>query len=148
MRIEIEDTYELDDDPARIDRDAAWDFLSTEVYWGTWRSRADLEKQLDGAWRLIGVYDVKNNRMVGFARAISDGVAFAYLADVYVLPEARGHGLGKEIVRFMLAAGPDFRWTLHTADAHGLYKQFGFTEPDGMYLERPGSRAVQAQDLS
>ena len=51
-----------------------------------------------------------------------------YLADVFVLPEHRGHGLGVELVRFTVDEGPyaDRRWLLHTADAHGLYEKFGF----------------------
>lgn len=79
--------------------------------------------------------------MVGFARAVSDGVAFAYLADLYVDPEVRGRGLGGELVRFMIDAGPgaEFRWALHTADAHGLYERFGFAAPNATYMERPGA---------
>ena len=50
-------TYELDDDPDRIQRDVVWDWLSTDAYWGRWRSRADLDAQLDSAWRLVGAYD-------------------------------------------------------------------------------------------
>ena len=132
-------TYEVDDDAARVDADAAWDFLSTQAYWGRYRTRADFGAQLAGAWRVAGAYEADTGRMVGFARAVSDGVAFAYLADVYVLPEARGHGLGKELVRTMIDRGPGarFRWTLHTSDAHGLYRQFGFAAPDERYLERP-----------
>ena len=133
------DAYELDDDAARIDEDAAWRFLSTEAYWGRFRTRGDFSAQLAAAWRVVGVYETATGHMVGFARAVSDGVAFAYLADVYVLPEARGRGLGKELVRTMIDRGPGagFRWALHTADAHGLYRQFGFAPPDAMYLERP-----------
>jgi RimJ/RimL family protein N-acetyltransferase len=76
--------------------------------------------------------------MVGFARAIGDG-ASAYLADVYVLPAHRGAGLGKSLVRLIVeeGQGAGLRWMLHTADAHGLYRQFGFARPDGNYLERP-----------
>ena len=82
---------------------------------------------------------MSTGRQVGFARAVSDGVAFAYLADVFIAPEARGAGLGKELVATMIDRGPGagFRWTLHTADAHGLYRKFGFAEPDHTYLERP-----------
>ena len=130
--------YEIDDDPARVDRDAVWRFLSTDAYWGRWRTRADVETQLDGAWRVVGAY-ASDGRTVGFARAVSDGVGFAYLADVYVDDAARGHGLGVELVRFMIDGGPGhgFRWTLHTADAHGLYTRFGFAPPDTTFLERP-----------
>src|ERR1700744_5211593 len=140
------DGYELDDDPGRLDRDAPWQFLSTEAYWGTTRGRADFEAQLASAWRVVGVYETATGRQVGFARAISDGVAFAYLADVFILPEARGTGLGQELVAMMIDRGPGagFRWTLHTADAHGLYRQFGFQPPDERYLERPGRAATPA----
>lgn len=75
--------FEIDDDPARVDRDAVWRYLSTEAYWGRDRSRADVEAQLDDAWRVVAAYD-DDGATVGFARAVSDGVAFAYLADVYV----------------------------------------------------------------
>ena len=131
--------YELDDNAARVDRDAAWHFLSTDAYWGRTRTRADFDAQFASAWRVVGVYQQESGRMVGFARAVSDGVDFAYLADVYVLPDDRGRGLGKELVRTMIDRGPGagFRWTLHTADAHGLYRQFGFGPPTDRYLERP-----------
>lgn len=133
--------YELDDDPARLDLEVVWKFLSTEAYWGRWRTRADIEAAIRGAWRVIGVY--RDGEQVGFARALSDGVSTAYLADVFVVESARGAGLGKEIVREMVDNGPGtaFRWMLHTADAHGLYRQFGFGEhTKGWYLEREGTR--------
>jgi GNAT superfamily N-acetyltransferase len=132
-------TYELDDDPARVDVGAVWDFLSTEAYWGKSRTRLDFEAQLATAWRVIGAYEIASGRLVGFARAISDGVAYGYLSDVFVLPDARGTGLGKELVATTIDRGPGahFRWSLHTSDAHGLYRQFGFAPPDSRYLERP-----------
>jgi GNAT superfamily N-acetyltransferase len=133
--------FELDDDPARIDADAAWAFLSSEAYWARWRSRSDFDRQLASSWRTVGAYAVGAGpeRMVGFARAVSDGVALAYLADVYVLDEARGHGLGAGLVQLMIDEGPGahFRWMLHTRDAHGLYERFGFAPPGAGLLERP-----------
>jgi GNAT superfamily N-acetyltransferase len=130
--------YELSDDPARVDVDAAWAFLSTQAYWGRWRTRDDFARQVAGAWRVVGCY-AGDGAMVGFARAFSDAVALAYLADVYVLPAHRGAGLGRRIVRAMVEDGPgaDFRWLLHTDDAHGLYAQFGFGTPDRTVMERP-----------
>jgi GNAT superfamily N-acetyltransferase len=134
-----DDGYELDDDRARVDADAVWGYLSTDAYWGRWRGREHLEQQLAGAWRVVGVY-AADGAQVGFARAVSDGVALAYLADVYVLDAHRGRGLGTDLVRVMVEDGPgrDFRWLLHTADAHRLYAKVGFAPPDGTYLERPG----------
>jgi GNAT superfamily N-acetyltransferase len=130
--------YEIDDDPARIDRAAVWRFLSTEAYWGRNRSRADVEAQLDDAWRLVAAYD-GDGATVGFARAVSDGVNFAYLADVYVEAGARGAGLGTALVRAMIDDGPGhaFRWTLFTQDAHSLYTRFGFAPPDATAMVRP-----------
>jgi RimJ/RimL family protein N-acetyltransferase/GNAT superfamily N-acetyltransferase len=129
--------YQLDDDPARIDVDAAVAFLTTSVYWATWRTAEDIKQQIVSAWRLVGAYDAAG-QMVGFARASGDGSS-DYLADVYVLPEHRGAGLGKALVRMMVEEGPGagHRWMLHTTDAHGLYRQFGFTAADSRYLERP-----------
>lgn len=133
--------YEFDDDPARIDRDAVWRWLSTEAYWTRWRTRADVEAQLDSAWRLVAAYRRDTGELVGFARAISDGVAFGYLADVFVVEEHRGRGISKGLVSLMIdeGPGPHFRWTLFTSDAHGLYRRFGFTEPDRTALVRPAS---------
>lgn len=133
--------YEFDDDPARIDRDAVWRWLSTEAYWARWRTRADVEAQLDSAWRLVAAYRRDTGELVGFARAISDGVAFGYLADVFVVEEHRGRGISKGLVSLMIdqGPGPHFRWTLFTSDAHGLYRRFGFTEPDRTALVRPAS---------
>ena len=131
--------YELDDDPTRVQRDAVWAWLSTEAYWGGWRTREQVETQLDNAWRVVGAYDRPTGELVGFARAVSDGVGFAYLADVFVVDAHRGHGLGKRLIRLMIDDGPgaDMRWTLFTGDAHGLYRQFGFAEPDATAMVRP-----------
>ena len=70
-----DDNYELDDDPMRVDRDVVTEFLTTEAYWGRWRGRAEIDRQLDCAWRVIGAYERSTAVMVGFARAVSDGVS-------------------------------------------------------------------------
>ena len=136
--------YLLDSDPARVDLDVVWSFLAQQAYWARWRTRADVEAQVRAAWRVVGLYQQVDGAMVGFARAISDGVALAYLADVFVLPEHRGRGLGRALVAALVEDGPgaDFRWLLHTADAHDLYATFGFAPPDATLLERPGARSA------
>ncbi len=134
--------YEITDDLARVDRDAVCRWLTTEAYWGRWRSSADIERQIESAWRVVAAIHRGSGDLVGFARAWSDGVGTAYLADVFVVAEHRGQGLGKAIVHAMIDDGPGagFRWMLHTADAHGLYARAGFGPPDETYLERPATR--------
>lgn len=124
-------------DLARVDRDWLWHELVEYAYWAKYRTREMFDRQLDSAWRVVGAYDA-DGRMLGFCRAFSDGAALAYLADVYVTRDARGRGIGKGLLRVMIDDGPgrDFRWMLHTNDAHGLYAQFGFTAPDATYLQR------------
>jgi GNAT superfamily N-acetyltransferase len=85
---------------------------------------------------VVGLY--RDGRQVGFSRTHSDGHTMSYLADVYVLEEHRGRGLGVELVRFSVDEGPlaRTRWFLHTADAHDLYRRFGFKKPGPRALER------------
>ena len=131
------DGYELDDDRRRIDRVAVHKYLSLESYWATGRPREVQDALIDNAARVVGLYH--NGRQVGFSRAVSDGHVHSYLADVYVLEEHRGRGLGVELVRFSVDDGPLARtkWMLHTHDAHGLYRTLGFAEPGPTTLERP-----------
>jgi predicted N-acetyltransferase YhbS len=75
---------------------------------------------------------------------VSDGTAIAYLADVYVLPEYRGRGLGIELVRESVERGSfaGCCWVLHTADAHSLYAKFGFGAPPSHTLQRPRAKTM------
>ena len=136
MRRELGDEYELDDDRGRIDRVAVHRYLSEESYWARGRPRAVQDELIDTAARVVGLYH--QGHQVGFTRTLSDGHAQSYLADVYVLDEHRGRGLGVELVRFSVDEGPlaATKWFLHTADAHDLYRKFGFAEPGPRALER------------
>jgi GNAT superfamily N-acetyltransferase len=138
LKRELEDGYELDDDRDRIDRAAVHGYLSEESYWAKGRSREVVDDLIETAARVVGLY--WERRQVGFSRTISDRHTLSYLADVYVLEEHRGRGLGIELVRFSVEEGPfaATKWLLHTADAHDLYRKFGFAEPGERALERPG----------
>jgi GNAT superfamily N-acetyltransferase len=136
VRRDLGDGIELDDDPDRIDVDAVHDFLSNHAYWAQGRPRETVERTIREASRVVGLY--AGGRQIGFARAFTDGVAAVYLADVYVLPEHRGRGLGVELVREMVEGSPwaDQKWLLHTRDAHDLYRRFGFGAPSERMMER------------
>lgn len=137
MRRELADGYELDDDSNRVDIDAVHAFISGESYWAQGRSRAMVERLVRDATRVVGLY--KDGAQVGFSRAATDGATVVYLADVYVLAEHRGRGLGLELVREMVENGPlaDRPWLLHTRDMHALYAKLGFGPPGDRLMERP-----------
>jgi GNAT superfamily N-acetyltransferase len=143
VKRDLGDGLELDDDPERVDVAAVHRFVSEESYWAAGRALAVQERLIREATRVVGLYH--DGAQIGFCRAIGDGAVVMYLADVYVLPEYRGRGLGVELVREMVERGQyaGVRWMLHTADAHELYAKLGFVEPGPRVLERPprGSRA-------
>jgi GNAT superfamily N-acetyltransferase len=134
---ELDGGLVLDDDKTRVDLAEVHRFLCDESYWAEGREREVQERLVREAQRVVGLYD--GERQIGFARAFTDGASFVYLADVYVLDEYRGRGLGVELVRFMVEDGPFAarRWILHTRDAHDLYRKFGFAEPSERLMERP-----------
>lgn len=124
-------------DPSQFDVGAIHAFLST-AYWSAGVPRAVVEKAIAGS---LCVGALLEGRQVGFARLVTDRATFAYLADVYVLPEHRGSGIARRMLR-QLFAHPDVqglrRMLLVTRDAHGLYAGFGFTAlsaPD-RFMER------------
>lgn len=136
MKRALDGGFELDDDPARVDLDELHRFLSTEAYWALGRTREDVERLVSAADRVVGLYH--DGAQVGFCRAVTDGVAFVYLADVYVHADFRGRGLGETLVREMIEGGPfaGRKWLLHTEDAHPLYRKLGFGEPSYKVMER------------
>ena len=141
MRRQLDHGYELDDDPARIDEDVVCRFLIEDSYWAKGRPRDLVVKTIREASRVVGLYG-GDGAMVGYCRAASDEVVFAYLCDVFVLDGHRGKGLGKEIVREAVDNGPlaDLRWLLGTGDAHEMYREFGFRKPSFRIMERPGPK--------
>ena len=133
---DLGDGLELDDSKERIDRGEVHRFLSEISYWAMGRSRETQDRLIDEAGRVVGLFE--GDRQIGFCRAATDGTSFVYLADVYVLEEYRGRGLGDELVREMIENGPlrNLRWILHTTNMHSLYRKFGFADPDYKVMER------------
>ncbi|HZQ82380.1 MAG TPA: GNAT family N-acetyltransferase [Gaiellaceae bacterium] len=140
MKRVLADGLELDDDKARIDRAAVHRYLSDESYWAKGRPRETQDRLIEEASRVVGLYD--GDDQIGFCRAFTDGLALAYLADVYVLEAYRGRGLGEELVREMVENGPyaNVKWMLHTTDMHPLYRKLGFGEPSQKVMERQPAR--------
>jgi GNAT superfamily N-acetyltransferase len=120
------DNFSISTDKSKLDITVIHHFLSRS-YWSENIPVETIQKAIDGSM-CFGVYD--KGSQVGFARIVTDKATFAYLADVFILEEYRGQGLSKWLMEFILAH-PDLqglrRILLATRDAHGLYKQFGFT---------------------
>lgn len=117
---------EISTEKARLDVPMIHRFLSEEAYWCKHIPLHIVQRSIDGSL-CFGVY--LDRQQVGFARIITDYATFAYLADVFVLPQYRGRGLSKQLIAYIMtypALQGLRRWMLITFDAHGLYKQFGF----------------------
>jgi GNAT superfamily N-acetyltransferase len=118
--------YEISTDPARLDVDAIHAFL-TQSYWSPGIPRATVARAIANSL-CFGVF--WQGQQVGFAPMVTDKTTFAYLCDVYVLEEHRGHGVSKQLMAHVMQH-PDLqglrRMMLATRDAHGLYTQYGFT---------------------
>lgn len=124
----VDGEYVVDDDPARLDLDVIQRFLRTS-YWSPNVPRDVVERAIANSL-CIGLY-APDDRQVGFARLVTDRATFAWLADVFVLESERGRGLGRFLVSATLAH-PDLtaarRVMLATADAHDLYRSYGFAD--------------------
>ena len=124
------DNVEITTDRSRVDVDVVHRFLSESSYWALGRSRDTVERSIEHSLCFSVLCD---HRQVGFARVVSDRAVFAYLMDVFILPEWRGRGLSKRLMA-AIVAHPDLQdltlFLLRTSDAHGLYRQFGFEPVD------------------
>jgi GNAT superfamily N-acetyltransferase len=113
-------------DKTLLQPDVIHDYLCGESYWAKGIPRDLLMEAIRGSM-CFGVYE--NEKQIGFARVVTDGATFGYLADVFVLEEYRGKGISKELMRFIMeqpVCKKFRRFMLATKDAHGLYARFGF----------------------
>ncbi len=119
--------YAIATDPSRLDLVAVHDFLKGS-YWARGIPKEVVERSVENSL-CFGLY--REDEQVGFARVVTDRATFAYLTDVFVVGQHRGRGLGRWLLEVVLSH-PELRdlrrWMLATADAHGLYRGYGFRE--------------------
>ncbi|GGD78789.1 GNAT family N-acetyltransferase [Microbacterium murale] len=124
--------YAFDQDDDRIDRARVHQWISEESYWAKGRTRAVQDAAIDGS-RNYGVWDASTGDQVAYARVVTDGATFAWLCDVFVASNVRARGIGKLLINGVIADLEPLglkRMLLATADAHGLYAQYGFENPE------------------
>ncbi len=119
--------FQITTDRTRIDVRTVYRYLSEDSYWARDIPLDVVERSMRHSTCFAVLHD---DELAGFARVTSDRATFAYLGDVFVLPAYRGKGLSKWLME-CIGGHPELqglrRWMLATADAHGLYAQFGFT---------------------
>lgn len=134
--------YFISTDKRLLDLDTIVDFLHNHSYWAKTRPAELIQRTIEHSL-CFGIYTA-SKKQVGFARVVTDYATFAYLADVFVIPEYRGQGLSKWLMETILAC-PFLQevkiFSLYTKDAHGLYEKFGFRRLDDperfhKYMER------------
>lgn len=140
--------YTISTDRSRLDINLIHDFISNHSYWGKGRAREVVERSIENSLA-FGLYH--GDQQLGFARIVTDYATFAWVADVFIVPEHRGRGLSKWLMEIIIAH-PQLqgfrRWVLATKDAQGLYEQFGFIKlhrPE-RWMERPDPNMKESPD--
>jgi GNAT superfamily N-acetyltransferase len=143
----INDEYLISDDSSRLDVSFIHNFLANESYWAKNIPIAIVEKSIANSL-CFGLYH--KQQQIGFARLVTDKATFAYLADVFIVPQYRGRGLSRWLIETIHAHSELQtlrRWMLGTRDAHGLYKKFGWTslaEPE-RFMQKHNPNVYQQQ---
>lgn len=126
--------YTISTDKNKLNFNVIYHFIANS-YWAKGIPKSVMQKAIDNSM-CFGVYSA-NNEQVGFARVVTDNATFAYLADVFIIPDLQGNGLSKLLVK-TIVEHPELqglrRFLLATADAHGLYAQYGFKPIDNPAL--------------
>jgi len=138
--VRLPNGYAVSDDRARLDMEFVHASLAG-AYWAVGRSRALTERSWANCL-CFGIY-APDGAQVGFGRLLTDYAFRAHLGDVLIQPASRGLGLGKALIKTILAhpeLATVWHWTLKTADAQGLYAQYGFrpsvVDDEWMTLDR------------
>jgi GNAT superfamily N-acetyltransferase len=120
--------FRISTDQSLLNFEAIYKYLHEDSYWALGIPAETIRRAIENSF-CFGVYH--QNAQAGLARVVTDKATFAYICDVFILPEFRGIGLSKWLIQ-TIVEHPELqglrRWSLATADAHGLYTQFGFTQ--------------------
>jgi GNAT superfamily N-acetyltransferase len=120
--------FVISTDRIRLQLDFIHDFLANRSYWANDRSLELVQRSIENSLN-FGVF--QKDEQIGFARVVTDYATFAWLADVFIVEQYRGQGLGVWLIE-VITSHPKLqgfrRWLLATRDAHELYRRFGFTE--------------------
>jgi N-acetylglutamate synthase-like GNAT family acetyltransferase len=114
-------------DKALLNFDIIHEFISQESYWGMGRSRELMEKAMNNSAYCFGVYQDQDSlrKQIGFARVVTDSITFGYLADVFILREHQGKGIGKWLIETIV----------NHSELKALKRLILFTETPDFYVD-------------
>ena len=118
--------FRIINDPDKIKSEEVLRLLKM-TYWANNRTIEQIEESMASSF-CYGLFLAEEERLVGFARVISDLATTYYLCDVIIDPEYQHQGFGRALVSHIVSL-PQYRklrGILLTKDAHGLYEKFGF----------------------
>ena len=139
MSEKLIDQIEISMDKSRFDLPMIFKYLKEESYWAKDRSEKAIRRSIDHSL-CFGVYH--NDEQIGFGRAVTDHAVVYYLADIFILPEYQGHGIGKKLMQFILGHEDltGMRGILTTQTGHTFYEQFGFDRDNDIVRNRMMTR--------
>lgn len=146
----MSDSFVIETDLARIDLDLVHHWLSTDAFWAIGRPRETVQLAAEASLNFAAF--TAEGEMKGYARVVTDRATFAWVCDVYVVPEARGRGVGLLLSRTIvetLAPWGLKRTMLSTLDAHELYARVGFVpfpDPQKLMILAPAQGSAAAGD--
>jgi N-acetylglutamate synthase-like GNAT family acetyltransferase len=122
-------SFQVSTDRTRLDVPMIYRFLSEHSTWAIGISLSVVESSIENSLCFGGYID---GRQIAFARVVTDYATIAHLEDVFVIPECRGHGYAKQLIRVVIEH-PSLqglrRFTVNTTDTHSLFERFGFCIP-------------------
>jgi GNAT superfamily N-acetyltransferase len=122
-------------DKQLLNTDLIIEYLQETSYWAKDRTTEAILKSIDHSI-CFGAY--LDQQQIGFGRAVTDRAVFFYLADIFILPDFQGKGIGQRFMKFILQHEDlqNMRAVLTTQTAHSFYEKFGFTTNSVIIKER------------
>jgi GNAT superfamily N-acetyltransferase len=137
---------EISTDRTRIDLLYCYAFIAAS-YWSGGRTRGEFDRSVEMSFP-VGAYC--DGKQVGFARVVSDQIAIAYVADVFVDPQYRRRGIAARMLE-ALHTHPELqrvkRWMLATHDMQPVYRRHGYEELNDLVMMRVDEEAQKRDPL-
>lgn len=132
--------YLTDDKAVLLDKSVAINTLLQNSYWANGRNASVMHDAITNSLN-YAIFETDTERLIGYARVVTDYATIFYLCDVFVDLEFRGRGLGKKLIEHILLREDKLigiSGLLKTGDAKPLYEKYGFEECKSICMIKNG----------